>query len=93
VGLFCPSFTACIGTLGILAWRPVSSIRTSRAKEGVGTRGTVVARWHKMRERRRVIRELQDASDRELADIRLSRHDIPRVFDPEFAREWNARGV
>ncbi len=35
--------------------------------------------------RRSVISELQSLSDRELADIGLSRSELPRVFDPAFA--------
>ena len=37
--------------------------------------------------------ELYSMSDRELADIGISRYDIGRVFDPEFAREYAARGL
>jgi uncharacterized protein YjiS (DUF1127 family) len=42
-------------------------------------------------ERRRVMRELQEMSDHELADLGLSRYDIPRVFDPAFALERDGR--
>ncbi len=42
-------------------------------------------------ERRRVMNELQQMSDRELADLGISRYDIPRVFDPRFAAEHAAR--
>jgi len=42
-------------------------------------------------ERRRVINELARMSDRDLADLGLSRYDIPRVFDPAFAAERAAR--
>ena len=41
--------------------------------------------------RRAVINELSSLSDRELADIGLTRYDISRVFDPGFAAEYNAR--
>jgi uncharacterized protein YjiS (DUF1127 family) len=40
-----------------------------------------------MKERRRVIRELEAMSDRELTDLGISRYDIPRVFDPKFTAE------
>ena len=43
-------------------------------------------------ERRTVINELTMLSDRELGDIGISRSDIPRVFDTDFAAEHNARG-
>ena len=42
-------------------------------------------------ERRRVMTELAQMSDHELADLGLSRYDIPRVFDPEFAAERAGR--
>ena len=38
------------------------------------------------RERRAVMNELAQLSDRDLADIGLSRGQLHRVFDPEFAR-------
>ena len=45
----------------------------------------------RMMERQWVIRELEAMSDRDLADLGLSRYDIPRVFDAEFAREHGLR--
>ena len=42
-------------------------------------------------ERRRVMNELAQMSDRELSDLGISSYDIPRVFDPKFAAEHNAR--
>ena len=39
-----------------------------------------------MPRRRAVLTELSGLSDHELADIGLSRADLPRVFDPEFAQ-------
>jgi uncharacterized protein YjiS (DUF1127 family) len=54
--------------------------------------GVATVRWFKdYAERRRVVSELSQMSDRELADLGLSRYDIPRVFDPEFAAEHAAR--
>lgn len=47
----------------------------------------VKARLDVIKERRRVFRELEAMSDHNLADIGISRHDIPRVFDPKFAEE------
>jgi uncharacterized protein YjiS (DUF1127 family) len=44
----------------------------------------VRVRWDQMKERRRVIRELEAMSDRELTDLGISRYDIPRVFDSKF---------
>jgi uncharacterized protein YjiS (DUF1127 family) len=49
-------------------------------------------RWAKLyTERQRVMRELAQMSDRDLADLGISRHDIPRVFDPEFVADQAAR--
>jgi len=39
------------------------------------------------RQRRQIVAELALMSDRELADIGLSRADLPRVFDPAFAAD------
>lgn len=45
-----------------------------------------VARWvGDFLERRAVVEELSSLSDHELADIGLTRGDIPNVFDPAFA--------
>jgi uncharacterized protein YjiS (DUF1127 family) len=43
-----------------------------------------VAGW---RRRQAVIREMETLTDRDLADIGLSRADLPRVFDPDFAAD------
>lgn len=43
-------------------------------------------------ERQRVMSELVRMSDRELADLGISRYEIPRVFDRGFAAEHNCRG-
>jgi uncharacterized protein YjiS (DUF1127 family) len=43
-----------------------------------------VADW---RRRQAVIREMEMLTDRDLADIGLTRSDLPRVFDPEFAAD------
>ncbi|HSU05050.1 MAG TPA: DUF1127 domain-containing protein [Acetobacteraceae bacterium] len=47
----------------------------------------------KLAERHRVMNELARLSDRELADLGMSRYDIPRVFDTEFAAEHAGRGI
>ncbi len=41
----------------------------------------------KLAERHRVMNELARLSDRDLADLGISRYDIPRVFDPAFGAE------
>jgi len=45
-----------------------------------------VAAW---RQRQAVLQEMQTMSDRELADIGLSRGDLSRVFDPAFAADYS----
>ena len=55
----------------------------SRLLRNLATR---LAAW---RERRAVINELTAMSDRDLADIGLSRAQIHQVFDPEFSRARN----
>ena len=47
----------------------------------------------RMAQRHRVMNELGRLSDRELSDLGISRSDIPRVFDPEFAAEYANRGI
>lgn len=46
-----------------------------------------VANWPS---KRRTYAELQSLTDRELADIGLSRGDLGRVFDPDFAQPQRA---
>jgi uncharacterized protein YjiS (DUF1127 family) len=57
-----------------------------RAFRAVGTAAAAIvetlATWP---QRRRVYDDLRSLTDRELADIGLSRGEIARVFDPEFA--------
>ena len=57
-------------------------------REGAGERWLRAwkTRFAAYRERRAVINELCELSDRELEDIGLSRADLHRVFDPDFAR-------
>jgi uncharacterized protein YjiS (DUF1127 family) len=53
--------------------------------------GVVKSRLTRMMERQRVIQELQAMSDRDLGDLGLTRYDIPRVFEAEFAKEHALR--
>ena len=55
--------------------------------------GAVVARYAAWNARRLALEELTGMTDRELADIGLSRADIPRVSEQDFADEHAARGV
>lgn len=53
---------------------------------------TGIGHWvAKQQERLRVMRELEDLSDRDLADMGLTRHDIPRVFEPGFVSGFGDR--
>ena len=75
----------------------MSDSMTVRSHTLPGTDGTVAeprptllsrlfAALHAWTERRAVLAELQNLSDRELVDIGLSRPDLGRVFDQGFAR-------
>lgn len=48
-------------------------------------RGGIVARIRHWLQRKAVSAELNALTERELADIGLSRADLGRVFDPDFA--------
>ena len=67
---------------------PVSAL----SREGALTRWlrSLGTRVEAYRQRRTVLNELGQLSDRELADIGLSRGQLYRVFDPEFARAHGA---
>ena len=56
----------------------------------IGATRARVAHWAV---RRQALTELGDMNDRELADIGLSRADIPRVADAGFIEEHATRGV
>ena len=47
-----------------------------------------IAEW---RQHQAVLQEMELMTDRELADIGLTRSDLPRVFDPAFAADRAAR--
>ncbi len=63
--------------------------------EAHGLKSALHTAWSALREmaslprRRRVFAELSALGDRELADIGLTRTDIPRVFDRDFATEFS----
>jgi uncharacterized protein YjiS (DUF1127 family) len=48
---------------------------------------SIFARLHEWHQRRQVAAELGLMTDRELADIGLSRTDLSRVFDPAFVAD------
>ena len=73
----------------ISARAPAEQIRRP-AGLGLGQRlGKAIAA---LRGRQAVFNELHSLSDRELADIGITRSDIYRVFDPALAAEHRARG-
>jgi uncharacterized protein YjiS (DUF1127 family) len=61
------------------AYLPAAASRT------LGLARRVLAGFAEWRRRRAVMLEMAMMTDHELADIGLSRADIPRVFDPAFA--------
>jgi len=58
--------------------------RIRHAFAGIGAR---FAEW---RSRQRVLNELAMLSDRDLADIGLTRGDLKQIFDPAFAARYEA---
>lgn len=72
-------------------YAPVQPSRHSgllrRAVSGIGH--WVVTRM----ERQRVMRELAELSDRDLADMGMTRYDIPRVFEAGFVSSFGERGT
>jgi uncharacterized protein YjiS (DUF1127 family) len=67
--------------------------RTVSAPGGArpGLLSRLIAAVGAWRQRQMVLQEMQTMTDRELADIGLSRADLVRVFDPAFAAD-HARG-
>jgi uncharacterized protein YjiS (DUF1127 family) len=65
---------------------PATVVKAPRSGIGHWLRLAVstLADWQR---RQTVLQEMAMLSDRELADIGLSRFDLPRVFDPAFAAE------
>jgi uncharacterized protein YjiS (DUF1127 family) len=72
---------------------PQTRSRTVDATGGVrrGWLSRLMAAVGAWRQRQVVLQEMQTMSDRELADIGLSRADLVRVFDPAFTADY-ARG-
>lgn len=69
---------------------PVTTVEAP--KRGIGQwLGRLVTAFAEWRRRQATLRELDLLSARELADIGLSRSDLPRVFDPMFVAD-HARG-
>lgn len=56
----------------------------SRAAAGIGAVAVAIWTWP---DRRAAYERLRGYTDRQLADIGLTRGDLPRVFEPGFAHE------
>ena len=88
--------TADVANTG-LAFLPATDSRATAAPRRPGRLGArlmAAALWLvQMPRRRAVLDELARLSDHELADIGLTRCDLPRVFDPAFVacRNFAAR--
>jgi uncharacterized protein YjiS (DUF1127 family) len=52
-----------------------------------------IAAFRAWREKQVALKQLEMLSDRELADIGLSRSDVPRVFDANFNQDLLGRSV
>ena len=67
---------------------PVPEVRRAGLMDGL----RAVVRWFaEMPKRHAVMEELSMLSDHELADIGLTRGELPRVFDPAFAADRDAQ--
>ncbi len=73
-------------SLGNLSYIDASYDEQPTAQPAAQTH-SVFAWLRQWRQRRLVMAELALMSDRELADIGLSRSDLSRVFDPAFAAD------
>ncbi len=84
--------TADVAKTG-MTFLPAGGSRTARAPRRPGVLAERIAasvRWlAEMPRRRAVLDELGRLSDHELADIGLTRADLPRVFDPAFVAGRN----
>ncbi|MEJ0019245.1 MAG: DUF1127 domain-containing protein [Acetobacteraceae bacterium] len=87
-------FTYSLGNLTYVdsSYDEVSAPAQKQPKHGLGgwlsARLEALGQW---RQRRAVMEEMTLMTDRELSDIGLSRADLPRVFEPDFAAD-HARG-
>ena len=72
------------GRVGTLRDRPSRRGAVSRLLRGLAAQAAA------LRERRAVVDQLSTMSDRDLADIGLSRAQIHAVFDPEFVQARDA---
>ena len=70
------------------AQTPAVKMRPSGLRQWFAAFVAAVSAW---RQRQAVLQEMQLMTDRELADIGLSRADLARVFEPSFAAD-HARG-
>lgn len=88
---FAPVLPLGLGTLSLT--HPSFDVAERRAAARRGRPGWLRRAFDAVTGRGRyaALNELASFSDRELADIGLTRSDIPRVFDPEFAAEFAAR--
>ena len=68
--------------------RPAPRGLLRRIGDGLASLVQGVKTWSS---RHATLSEMEQMSDRELADIGLTRVDVPRVFDPEFVSD-HARG-
>lgn len=72
---------------GSFALPGLSSEPRAHRPAGVGAKLVAAVRWFaELPRRQAVLEELSALSDRELSDIGLNRGDLPRVFDPAFAK-------
>ena len=85
-------FTFSLGNLSYIdsSYEELSAPVVKPEKRGIGAWiGRLLHRLGEWQRRRARMQEMAMMTDRELSDIGLSRSDINRVLDPEFAAEHN----
>lgn len=83
-------FTFSLGNASYIdsSYEELPTAVVKQPEGGIGKwMASFVAAFADWRRRQRVLQEMELMTDRELADIGLSRSDLPRVFDPAFAAE------
>ena len=66
-------------------------VRARTAAQSTGLVGRARAWFRQMQRRRRAMNELFLLSDYELSDIGISRSEIPMIFEPGFAEQYQSR--
>ncbi len=74
-----------------MAPRSPSAPALAPSRASTGLVGRARAWFAQAQRRRRAMNELQMLTDHELADIGLARSEIPMIFEPGFAEQYDSR--